>query len=188
VSKKRVGILSLGRIGSLVPHRLSAIGCPVSYHSRSPNPSAPYTFFPTVLGLASESDVLVLSCALTEETRHVVDREVLEALGPGGVLVNVGRGRLIDEPELVRCLRDGVVAGAGIDVVENEPHVPPELFLMDNVVLSNHRAMCMPESICGMIDLVAGNLHAFFAGRPLLSPVMLFLDYAAREARRGMQQ
>jgi glyoxylate/hydroxypyruvate reductase len=72
----------------------------------------------------------------------------------------------------VRCLRDGVVTGAGIDIVENEPHVPPELFAMDNVVLSNRRAMCMPESI-GMIDLVAGNLDAFFAGRPLLSPVTL---------------
>jgi glyoxylate/hydroxypyruvate reductase len=155
VSKKRVGILSLGRIGSLVPRRWSAIRCPVSYHSRSPNPSAPYTFFPTVLGLASESDVLVLSCVLTEETRHVVDRKVLEALGPGGVLVNVGRGRLIDEPELVRCLRDGVVAGAGIDVVENEPHVPSELFLMDNVVLSvgiDHRLLRNKLTLAPRLD------------------------------------
>jgi glyoxylate/hydroxypyruvate reductase len=173
VSKKRVGILGLGRIGSLVARRLSAFGCPVSYHSRSPKPAAPYTFFSTVLGLAAESDVLVLSCALTEETRHVVGREVMEALGPRGVLVNVGRGGLVDELELVRCLRDGVIAGAGLDVVENEPHVPPELFAMDNVVLSNHRAVATPESIRDVIDLVAGNLDAFFAGRPLLSPVTL---------------
>jgi glyoxylate/hydroxypyruvate reductase len=73
----------------------------------------------------------------------------------------------------VRCLRDGVIAGAGLDVVENEPHVPPELFAMDNVVLSNHRAVATPESIRDVIDLVAGNLDAFFVGRPLLSPVTL---------------
>ncbi|TVT97652.1 hypothetical protein EJB05_57102, partial [Eragrostis curvula] len=173
VSGKRVGIVGLGRIGSLVARRLAAFGCAVSYHSRSPKPSAPYRFVATARELAADSDVLVLSCALTEETRRMVNREVLEALGGGGVLVNVGRGGLVDEPELVRCLREGVIAGAGLDVYENEPHVPPELVDMDNVVLSDHRAVLTPESIRGALDMVAGNLDAFFAGRPLLSPVTL---------------
>lgn len=175
VSGKRVGIVGLGRIGSLVARRLSALGCPVSYHSRSrkPSSSAPYKFYSTVRELAADSDVLVLCCALTEQTHHMINRDVIQALGSRGILVNVGRGGLVDEPELVRCLGDGVIAGAGLDVYENEPDVPPELFGMDNVVLSNHRAVLTPESMQGVLDLVVGNLEAFFAGKPLLSPVAL---------------
>ncbi|KAJ1257070.1 hypothetical protein BS78_06G007300 [Paspalum vaginatum] len=173
VSGKRVGIVGLGRIGAQVARRLAAFGCPVAYHSRAPKPACPYRFFPTARALAADSDVLVLSCALTEETRRLVNREVMEALGAGGVLVNVGRGGLVDEPELVRCLREGVIGGAGLDVYDREPDVPPELFDMDNVVLSDHRAVLTPESIRGVLDIVSGNLQAFFAGRPLLSPVTL---------------
>jgi len=174
VSGKRVGIVGLGSIGSLVARRLAAFGCPVAYHSRTRKPApCPYTFFPTVRALAADSDVLVLACALTEETRRVVDREVMEALGARGVLVNVGRGGLVDEPELVRCLREGVIGGAGLDVFENEPDVPAELLDMDNVVLSSHKAVATVESIRGALDAVSGNLEAFFAGRPLPSPVSL---------------
>ncbi|KAL6885560.1 hypothetical protein ACP4OV_010339 [Aristida adscensionis] len=172
LSGKRVGIVGLGRIGTLVARRLAAFGCAVSYSSRSAKAAAPYRFVAAVRELAAESDVLVLSCALTAETRRVVDREVMEALGKSGVLVNVGRGGLVDEPELVRCLRDGVLGGAALDVYENEPAVPPELMAMDNVVLSPHRAVLTAESLRGVRDLVAGNLDAFFAGRPLLSPVV----------------
>ncbi|CAD6226851.1 unnamed protein product [Miscanthus lutarioriparius] len=118
VSGKRVGILGLGSIGTLVARRLAAFGCRIAYTSRAPKPSCPYEFFPTARALAAASDVLVLSCALTEETRRVVDWGVMEALGAGGVLVNVGRGGLVDEPELVRCLREGVIGGAGLDVYE----------------------------------------------------------------------
>ncbi|KQJ81656.1 glyoxylate/hydroxypyruvate reductase HPR3 [Brachypodium distachyon] len=173
VSGKRVGIVGLGNIGALVARRLAAFGCAVSYHSRSPKPAAPYKFFPAVRDLASDSDVLVLSCALTEETRHMVNREVMEALGKDGVLVNVGRGGLVDEPELVRCLREGVIGGAGLDVYEDEPAVPRELLGMDNVVLSGHKAVSTTESIRGVVEIVAANLDAFFSGRPLVSPVQL---------------
>jgi hydroxypyruvate reductase 2 len=165
--------VGLGNIGSRVARRLAAFGCTVSYHSRSPKPSETYTFVPALLDLAAGSDVLVLSCALTEETKHMVNREVMEALGKDGVLVNVGRGGLVDEPELVRCLRDGVLGGAGLDVYVNEPAVPPELFSMDNVVLSDHRAVITPESIRGALEMVTANLDAFFSGRPLVSPVQL---------------
>ena len=105
-------------------------------------------FLPTAHALGVASDMLVLSCALTEETRRVVDWGVMEALGAGGVLVNVGRGGLVDEPELVRCLREGVIGGAGLDVYEDEPDVPPELLAMDNVVLSGHRAVLTVRSSC----------------------------------------
>uniref|UniRef100_A0A0D3FRV0 D-isomer specific 2-hydroxyacid dehydrogenase NAD-binding domain-containing protein n=1 Tax=Oryza barthii TaxID=65489 RepID=A0A0D3FRV0_9ORYZ len=173
VSGKRVGIVGLGSIGGLVARRLAAFGCVIAYNSRSPKASAPYKFYPSVRELAAESDVLVLSCALTEETRRMVGREVMEALGKGGVLVNVGRGGLVDEAELVRCLREGVLGGAGLDVYENEPEVPPELWGMDNVVLSDHRAVITPESIQGVVDVVKANLDAFFSGKPLVSQVQL---------------
>nr|CAB3480628.1 unnamed protein product [Digitaria exilis] len=173
VSGKRVGIVGLGKIGTLVARRLAAFGCTIAYTSRSPKPSSPYAFFPTALALAADSDVLVLTCALTEETRHVVNRDVMEALGKDGVLVNVGRGGLVDEPEMVRCLKEGVIGGAGLDVYENEPDVPEELFEMENVVLSGHRAVLTPESMREVVETVHGNLQAFFDGRPLLSPVKL---------------
>lgn len=173
VSGKRVGIVGLGNIGSRVARRLVAFGCAVSYHSRSPKPSVPYSFIPALHDLAAGSDVLVISCALTDETKHMVNREVMEALGKDGVLVNVGRGGLVDEPEMVRCLREGVIGGAGLDVYENEPTVPPELLAMDNVVLSDHRAVITPESIRGVLEIVIANLDTFFSGRPLVSPVQL---------------
>ncbi|EMS64267.1 Glyoxylate reductase [Triticum urartu] len=147
VSGKRVGIVGLGNIGSRVARRLAAFGCAVSYHSRSPKPSAPYPFVPALRELAAGSDVLVLSCALTDETKHMVNRDVMEALGKGGVLVNVGRGGLGGEPEL--------------------------LLAMDNVVLSDHRAVLTTESIGGVLEVVIANLDAFFSGRPLVSPVQL---------------
>jgi hydroxypyruvate reductase 2 len=173
VSGKRVGIVGLGNIGSRVARRLAALGCAVSYHSRSPKPSSPYTFVPALLDLAAGSDVLVLSCALTDETKHMVNREVMEALGKDSVLINVGRGGLVDEPELVRCLRDGALGGAGLDVYANEPAVPPELFGMENIVLSDHRAVVTPESMRGVLEVITANLDAFFSGRPLVSPVQL---------------
>ncbi|KAJ3706164.1 hypothetical protein LUZ61_009869 [Rhynchospora tenuis] len=172
VSGKRVGIVGLGSIGSHVAKRLVAFGCPISYFSRAPKPNYPsYRYFPNVLELARESDVLILSCALTDETRNIINRDVMVALGKDGVIINVGRGALIDEPELVRCLKEGVIGGAGLDVFVNEPEVPEELTHMDNVVLSDHRAVTTPEAFKGVLELAIANLDAFFSGKPLLSPV-----------------
>lgn len=149
----------------------SSRGCAVSYNSQMAKLSVPYRFFPTVHDLAADNNVLVLSCALTEETRHVVNRK---ALSSRGVLVNGGRGNLVDESsELVRCLREGVVAGAGLHVYENEPHVSPELLAIDNVVLLGHRAVLTAEFLRGALDIIVENLDAFFAKRPLVSPVEL---------------
>jgi hydroxypyruvate reductase 2 len=171
VGTKRVGIIGLGSIGVAVARRLEAFGCAISYHSRGRKEDVPYGYFATVGDLAAHSDVLVVACALTAETRHIVDRAVLDALGNGGVLVNVARGANVDEAELVRALADGRLAGAGLDVLEDEPKVPSELMGMENVVLTPHQAAFTPESIADLHQLILGNLEAFFAGEPLLTPV-----------------
>ncbi|KAI4996666.1 hypothetical protein ZWY2020_051586 [Hordeum vulgare] len=111
------------------------------------------------------------SLSLNKTTRHVVNKDVLEALGKGGVVVNIGRGANIDEEELVIALREGKIAGAGLDVFEHEPKVPAELFSMDNVVLSPHVAVRTEESRSDLCLHTIGNLEAFFSGQLLLTPV-----------------
>ncbi|KAJ0962209.1 hypothetical protein J5N97_030037 [Dioscorea zingiberensis] len=168
---KRVGIVGFGSIGSKVAKRLEAFGCTIFYHSRTRKPSVSFKYFSNISNLAAESDALIVSCALTNETHHIISKDVLLALGKEGVVINVGRGALIDEKELVNCLMEGVIGGAGLDVFEDEPNVPQELFVLDNVVLSHHRAVFTPDSFSSLLQLVIDNLEAFFAGRPLLSPV-----------------
>ncbi|KAG6529640.1 hypothetical protein ZIOFF_011853 [Zingiber officinale] len=168
---KRVGIVGLGSIGSEIAKRLEAFGCSISYFSRNKKPLFPYTYFPTVCDLAAESDVLVIACALTEETHHIIDKDVMLALGKDGIIINVGRGPLVDEAELVKHLIQGKIGGAGLDVFEHEPAVPEELFRMDNVVLSSHQAVLTIESSNDLVELAMENLEAFFSYRPLLTPV-----------------
>ncbi|XP_008783586.3 glyoxylate/hydroxypyruvate reductase HPR3-like [Phoenix dactylifera] len=171
LGSKRVGIVGLGSIGSQTAKRLEAFGCTILYYSRKNKPSVPYKYLPNVCDLAAESDVLVVSCALTSETHHIINKDVMAALGKEGIIINVGRGPLVDEDELVRRLMQGELGGAGLDVFENEPAVPKELFLMDNVVLSPHRAVFTSESFADLGQLLAANLEAFFSNRPLLTPV-----------------
>ena len=170
---KRVGIVGLGSIGSAVARRLEAFGCVVSYHSRRRKHGVSYGYHPTARDLAASSDVLVVACALTAETRHLVDGAVLDALGSGGVVVNVARGAIVDEAELLRALSERRIAGAGLEVFEDEPNVPAELLAMDNVVLTHHQAVFTPESMADLERLVVDNLEAFFAGAPLLTPVQV---------------
>ncbi|CAK8535797.1 unnamed protein product [Lathyrus sativus] len=172
-SGKKVGIVGLGRIGSAIAKRAAAFGCPISYHSRSQKPEAgSYKYYPNILDLATNSQVLVVACALTEQTRHIVNREVIDALGPKGVIVNIGRGPIVDEPELVSALVEGRLGGAGLDVFENEPDVPEELLRLENVVLTPHVASDTEETCKDMADLVIANLEAHFSGKPLLTPVL----------------
>ncbi|KAL7592922.1 glyoxylate/hydroxypyruvate reductase HPR3 [Lactuca sativa] len=168
---KRVGIVGLGNIGSSVATRLEAMGCIVSYTSRQKKNSTHYTFYPNVLQLASNSDALIICCALTNDTRHMINNTVLRALGKTGVIVNVARGAIIDEVELVECLVEGEVGGAGLDVFEKEPKVPNELFELDNVVLSSHSTACTRECFYDAAQTVVANLEAFFMSKPLLTPV-----------------
>ncbi|CAF2073793.1 unnamed protein product [Brassica oleracea] len=160
-------------IGSLIAKRLKPFGCIISCNSTSQKHRIPYRYYPDLLSLAANNDVNVLSCALNDQTHHIVDREVMEALGKKGIIINVGRGGLIDEMEMVKCLVDGVIGGAGLDVFEKELGVPEELFGLDNVVLSPHAAMVTPGSLDNIAQLALANLKAFFSDQPLIFPVQL---------------
>ncbi|XVE73972.1 hypothetical protein DITRI_Ditri11bG0161300 [Diplodiscus trichospermus] len=170
---KRVGIVGLGNIGSEVAKRLEAFGCSISYNSRNKKPSVPYAFYPNVGELAANCDALIICCALTDETYHLINKEVLSALGKDGVIINIARGPIVDEKELVRCLVEGEIRGAGLDVFEHEPDVPHELFALDNVVMSPHNAVFTRESFEDLRKIVVGNLEAFFSNEPLLTAVNL---------------
>ncbi|MFS8014336.1 putative oxidoreductase [Helianthus anomalus] len=167
---KKIGIVGLGNIGSKVATRLYAMGCIVSYTSRQIKDS-PFTFYPNVLKLALDSDALILCCALTNDTRHMINNKVMMALGKKGIIVNVARGAVIDEAELVKCLVEGEIGGAGLDVYENEPNVPKELFGLDNVVVLPHSSACTNECFQDAAEVAIGNLEAFFANKPLITPV-----------------
>ncbi|KAF3663308.1 Glyoxylate/hydroxypyruvate reductase HPR3 [Capsicum annuum] len=171
-SGKSVGIVGLGRIGSAIAKRAEAFGCSISYHSRSQKPESTYTYYPCVVDLASNCQILVVACALTEETHHIINREVIDALGPNGVVINIARGSHIDEPELVSALAEGRLGGAGLDVLEHEPEVPMQLAKLDNVVLSPHISAATAESRKERADLVVASLEAYFSNKPLLTPVL----------------
>ncbi|KAG2729561.1 hypothetical protein I3760_01G256000 [Carya illinoinensis] len=170
---KRVGIVGLGSIGQEVAKRLQAFGCRISYCSRNKKPYVSYPFYSSVIQLATDCDVLIVCCGLTQQTHHMINKDVMLALGKEGVVVNVGRGAIIKEEELVQCLVQGELGGAGLDVFENEPKVPGELFALDKVVLSPHTAVRTAETLIAMCELVKGNFEAFFSNKPLLSPVVL---------------
>lgn len=167
-----MGIIGLGRIGTAIAKRAEAFGCPISYYTRLEKPGLKYKYYPNVIDLASNCQILVVACPLTEETRHIIDREVIDALGPKGVLINIGRGPHVDEPELVSALLEGRLGGAGLDVFEYEPQVPEQLFGLDNVVLLPHIGSGTVETRNTMADLVIGNLEAHFLKKPLLTPVV----------------
>ncbi|MBA0674943.1 hypothetical protein Goari_016512 [Gossypium aridum] len=170
---KQVGIVGLGSIGTEVAKRLEAFRCSISYNSRSKKPSVPYTFYPNVVELAVNCDALIICCALTDETHHLIGKKVLSALGKDGVIINIARGPIIDEKELVQCLINREILGAGLDVFEHEPDVPVELLALDNVVMSPHNAVCTTESLEELRKTVVGNFEAFFSNEPLLTPVPL---------------
>ncbi|PKU71198.1 glyoxylate/hydroxypyruvate reductase HPR3 [Dendrobium catenatum] len=171
IGGKRVGIVGLGHIGSEVAKRLDAFGCIISYYSRKQKPSFSYTFYPNARTLAAQNDVLIVCCALNSDTYHIIDKDVMDGLGKQGIIINVGRGALVDEKELVRRLMQGEIGGAGLDVFDNEPAVPRELFTMDKVVLSPHCAVYTQESFADLFQLIVDNLEAFFSNRPLVSKV-----------------
>lgn len=173
-SGKRVGIIGLGRIGLAIARRVEGFGCPVSYYQRTRQQQAypNYTYLPTVVELARDSDILVVACSLNEQSRGIVSREVIKALGPRGVLVNIGRGAHVDEPELVAALAEGRLGGAGLDVFHAEPDVPEALLALDNVVLAPHMGSGTRETRKAMADLVLANLEAHALSKPLLTPVV----------------
>jgi lactate dehydrogenase-like 2-hydroxyacid dehydrogenase len=171
MSGARLGIVGLGRIGQAIATRAEAFGMRVAYTARSAKPALSYQYYPNVKALAAEVDFLVAITPGGAGTRRMIDASVLEALGPNGYLINVARGSVVDEAALVQALEKGVIAGAGLDVFENEPRVPEALFAMDNVVLTPHMASATTQTRHAMANLAVSNLVAHFAGQPLLSPV-----------------
>jgi hydroxypyruvate reductase len=171
VSGARLGIVGLGRIGQAIADRAQAFGMSIAYTARSARASLPYAFYPTAAALAAEVDFLIVITPGGAGTRHMINAEVLAALGSGGYLVNVARGSVVDEAALVDALQRGVIAGAGLDVFENEPHPLEALQALDNVVLTPHMASATVQTRQAMADLAADNLRAHFAGAPLLTPV-----------------
>lgn len=171
-SGKSIGIVGLGRIGSAIAKRAEAFGSSISYHSRSEKPESNYKYYSNIIDLATNCQILFVACALTKETHYIVDRKVIDALGPKGIIINIGRGAHIDEPELVSALLEGRLAGAGLDVFEHEPEVPEELLGLENVVLQPHAGSDTVETSVAMSDLVIDNLEACFQNKPVLTPVI----------------
>ena len=169
VSGKSVGIFGLGRVGRAFAQRVTAMHMKISYTNRR-KIDVPYTFYPEVSKMAADVDFLVITATGGDGTRKVVNRPVLEALGPAGILINVARGSIVDEESLVQLLKEGKLGGAGLDVFANEPNVPEELNSLPNVVLQPHHGSGTLETRSVMADLVVRNLEAHFAGKPLLTP------------------
>lgn len=168
-----IGVVALGGIGLAVADRLTALGAHVTWTGPRPKPDATYPYEPDIARLAAQSDGLVLCCPGGPETRHLVNRKVLNELGPDGWIVNVARGSVIDEEALVESLMAKRIWGAGLDVFEAEPKVPSALFDLDNVVLQPHQASATVATRNAMADLAVENLDLHFAGKPLKTPVMV---------------
>ncbi len=171
VSGARLGIVGLGRIGQAIASRAEAFGMSIAYTGRSAKPELAYSFYPTAQALAAAVDFLVVITPGGVGTRHLINADVLKALGPAGYLINVARGSVVDEAALVGALKNGVIAGAGLDVFEQEPHPLEALWSMDNVVLTPHMASATVQTRHAMANLAVSNLQAHFEGQPLLTPV-----------------
>jgi lactate dehydrogenase-like 2-hydroxyacid dehydrogenase len=172
VAGKRMGILGLGRIGRAVARRAEAFDMAICYHGRTRRDEIAYEYVPDLVAMARAVDCLMVTCLGGPTTTGLVSREVIDALGPKGWLINVARGSVIDQPALVEALVEGRLGGAGLDVFAGEPEVPDALLGLDNVVLQPHQASATWETRDAMGQLVVDNLKAHFAGRPLPTPVL----------------
>ena len=169
---KTLGILGLGRIGKEIAVRAQAMKMRVVYHGRHKQADEPFVYYSDLAEMARDADWLVIIAPGGKATEKIVSRQVLEALGPEGFLVNLARGTLVDEAAMVELLQAGKLGGAALDVFEKEPQVPPALFGLDNVVLSPHQGSATHQTRNKMGALVVSNLDAWFAGDPLISPVV----------------
>jgi lactate dehydrogenase-like 2-hydroxyacid dehydrogenase len=159
---RRVGILGMGTIGKAISTRATAMGSVVAYTSRTAKPALPYRFVPSLAGLAAESDILIVCCPATPETRHIVNAPVLSALGSDGYVVNIARGSVVDEAALVSALQAGTIAGAGLDVFEDEPRPLAPLLSMENVTLSPHIGSGTDETRAAMGRSMVDSLVTHF--------------------------
>jgi lactate dehydrogenase-like 2-hydroxyacid dehydrogenase len=171
VSGKRLGIVGLGNIGRKIARRAMGFDIETGYHNRKPREGEPLRYFDSVSGIAQWCDFLVVATPGGAATQHLIDRSVLEALGPQGFLVNVSRGSVVDTVALADALVSGAIAGAGLDVYEGEPHPPQALLQLKNVVLTPHVAGSSPESVTASMQNFLNNAARHFAGQPVLTPI-----------------
>jgi lactate dehydrogenase-like 2-hydroxyacid dehydrogenase len=171
MSGGRLGLVGMGRIAQAIAQRALAFGMSVAYTARSAKAELPYRYWPSAQALAAESDFLVVITPGGAGTRKLIDAAVLKALGPQGFLINVARGSVVDEAALIEALASGTIAGAGLDVFEDEPRVPEALRALPQVVLTPHIGSATSQTRRAMADLAFANLQAHFAGQPLPSPV-----------------
>jgi len=168
---RTIGVLGLGRIGKVIARRAIAFGLEVVYHGRRPQAGAPYLYYPTLIGMARACDILIVAAPGGSETKNIVDAKVLEALGPDGVLINISRGSLVDEPALIEALQQRKIYAAGLDVFADEPHTPAALLALDNAVLLPHVGSASHRTRQAMSDLVVANLYSWIDGKGPLTPV-----------------
>jgi lactate dehydrogenase-like 2-hydroxyacid dehydrogenase len=168
---RTVGIVGLGRIGKAIATRVRGFGLDVVYHGRHPQADVAYRYYPSLVEMAKAADILIIVAPGGPGTRHIVNAEVLEALGPDGVLVNIARGSLVDETALIEALRTGKILAAGLDVYDNEPNVPEALIALPNAVLLPHVGSASVRTRRAMAECVVGNIFAWADGKPPLTPV-----------------
>lgn len=168
---RTLGMVGFGRIGKTIARRAAAFDLKIVYHTRTLQTDQPYVHYPRLVEMARDADILMVIVPGGAATRHLVNAQVLEALGPSGYLINVARGSVVDEPALIKALQEGKIAGAGLDVFENEPQVPDALIKMENVVVQPHVGSATHHTRNAMAQLVVDNLKAWLEGRPVLTPV-----------------
>jgi lactate dehydrogenase-like 2-hydroxyacid dehydrogenase len=168
---RHIGMYGMGRIGQQIAKRLEPFNVRIGYHTRSQRKDVAYDYYPSLKALAEAVDTLVCIVPKTAETRRTINTEILKALGRNGVLINVGRGWTVSEDDLIKALEEGNIAGAGLDVFEDEPNVPERLMTFDNVSLLPHVASASVHTRNAMADLVADNLIGYFENGAPVTPV-----------------
>jgi lactate dehydrogenase-like 2-hydroxyacid dehydrogenase len=168
---RTVGIAGLGRIGLAIARRLDAMNVPVVYHARRERPGLPYRYYPDLASMAEAIDTLVIVLPGTPETKGAVDARVLKALGPNGILINIGRGSVVEDAALIEALATRTIRAAGLDVFTDEPHVPEALLALDNVVLLPHVGSASVHTRNAMGQLMVDNLTSWFEQGKPLTPV-----------------
>jgi lactate dehydrogenase-like 2-hydroxyacid dehydrogenase len=168
---RTVGLVGMGGIGQAIARRLDAMQVPVVYHTRQNRPQLPYRHYPKLIDMARDADILLVIVPGGAATANMINTEILDALGPDGILINMARGSVVDEPALIKALQEKRIMAAGLDVFAKEPEVPAELLAMDNVVLFPHLGSASVTTRDKMDQLVVDNILAWAAGKPPLTPV-----------------
>ncbi len=168
---KRLGILGLGRIGMEIAQRATGFDMQIGYHNRSIRDDVAHLYHDTVLSLAAWSDYLICASPGNQSTHHMIDAEVFEKLGADGIVVNIGRGSIIDTKALVHALETGTIAGAGLDVLEGEPEIPDAVIGLKNLIITPHVAGRAPEATTAKYDLFLKNVDLCLTGQPVATPI-----------------